>query len=112
MRKFTLLFILLVLPNMSSAFTRSVQGFSEFVVDALSGAIMPLLFSLALALFIWGVAEFIRNSDNKDARQKGREKMLWGIIALFVMVTFIGLTSVLTNTVFNENPLLPQLFTK
>jgi len=113
--KKTALFLTLslaMIPRLGFAFTRSVQGFSTFVVNALAGAVMPLLFSGALALFIWGIVEFIRNSDNQAEREKGKTKMLWGILALFVMIAFIGLTSVVTTTVFEENPLLPQLFTK
>ena len=38
-------------------------------VDIISGALIPLLFSLALALFIWGVFQFIQNADSPDKRQ-------------------------------------------
>ena len=80
------------------------------IVDLLGGAVMPLLFLAALTLFIWGVIEFIRNSDNQEKRKEGRRRMLWGIIALFVMVSYLGLTSVLTETLFNRQPFLPQLY--
>lgn len=84
------------------------RNFVIEVVDILGGAVMPLLFLAALTWFIWGVVEFIRNSDNQEKRKQGRSKMLWGIIALFVMVSYLGITSVFTESLFNRQPILPQ----
>ena len=89
----------------------SMNTFRNFVievVDIIGGSIMPLLFLAALTWFIWGVVEFIRNSDNQEKRKQGRARMLWGIIALFVMVSYLGITSVFTETFFNRQPILPQ----
>ena len=84
------------------------RDFVVEVVDILGTAIMPLMFLAALTWFIWGVVEFIRNSDNQEKRKEGRTRMLWGIIALFVMVSFLGITSIFTETFFNRQPFLPQ----
>ena len=84
------------------------KDFVTEVVDIVGGAVMPLLFLAALTWFIWGVVEFIRNSDNQEKRKKGRARMLWGIIALFAMVSYLGITSVFTETLFNDRPFLPQ----
>lgn len=73
--------------------------------------LMPLLFAGALTLFIWGVVDFIRSADNPEERKKGKKRILWGIIGLFAMVGFLGLVSVLTESVFNSGPFLPQLAT-
>ena len=78
-------------------------------VVRVSQAIIPLLFSVALAWFIWGVIEFIRGADNSEERKKGKQRMLWGIIALFVMVAYFGLTSVATNSLLGTSPFLAQL---
>lgn len=72
--------------------------------------LMPLLFSVALAWFIWGVVDFIRSADNPEQRKKGKQRILWGIIALTAMIGYLGLTTVLTNTFFQkEANVLPQL---
>lgn len=80
------------------------------ITDFLGGAVMPLLFLFGLTWFVWGVVDFIRNADNQEKRKKGRSRMLWGIIALFVMVSYLGITSVFTQSLFNSNPILPQLY--
>ena len=88
-----------------------MNTFKDFVVevvDILGNSILPLLFVAALTWFIWGVLEFIRNADNQEKRKEGRSKMLWGIVALFVMVSYLGITSIFTETIFNRQPFLPQ----
>jgi hypothetical protein len=70
--------------------------------------IVPFLFSLATAAFIWGIIQYFLNPENEENRKKGKSFMLWGIIALFVMVSMWGLVNVLSNT-FGVKTLVPQL---
>lgn len=102
------------IASAQTTFKSAVKGVTDAVWGGggSGGALMSLLFSAALALFLWGVVEFIRNAENSDARTRGKQRMLWGIIALFAMISYIGLTGVLTQSVFNDSPFLPQLFTK
>ncbi len=90
---------------------RTIKGIAHKITTFLSTAVMPMLFTIALTWFIWGVVDFIKNAENSEERKKGKQRMLWGIIALFVMVTFLGLTTVLTTSVFGNDPFLPQLYT-
>lgn len=71
-------------------------------------SVVPLLFSLAVAGFIWGVVQYVLNADNEEKRKKGKSYMMWGIIALFVMISMWGLVGVLTKT-FGIQTLIPQL---
>lgn len=73
----------------------------------LSNAIVPLLFSAALAIFIFGVVKFIGNSDSKE-KGKGRDFMIWGVVGLFVMISVWGLVNVL-NVTFGVRNVIPQL---
>jgi len=100
---------ILLIPQL--AFAATIRTFTIAVTDFVGSALMPLLFAAALAYFIWGIIEFIRNANNSEARRQGKTRMLWGIIALFVMVAYLGLTSTVTQTFFNFNAFLPQLFT-
>lgn len=100
-----------VSPLVTFAFERNVRGISDYIVDLISTALIPFLIALALTWFIWGVVSFIRAAENSEERKKGKKKIMWGIIALFFMIAFIGISSVFTNTFFNKNPILPQLYT-
>ena len=45
----------------------------------------------ALLFFFWGLVQFIAKSDEEQARSEGRRRMLWGIVALFVLVSVWGM---------------------
>jgi len=50
-----------------------------------------LIFGIALVYFFWGVAQFILKSGEEKAREEGRKKMIWGLVALFVLVSWWGI---------------------
>jgi hypothetical protein len=52
---------------------------------------LPIVVALALLAFFWGLAKFIFASGDEDKREDGKRIMIWGIIALFVMVSVWGL---------------------
>lgn len=67
--------------------------FTEFL-GAVSGIISiatPIVVGLALLYFFWGLAQFIAKSGNSESHEEGRNKMIWGLIALFVMLTVWGI---------------------
>ena len=50
--------------------------------------IVPLLSAAAFIVFFWGLSKFILGTDNKADIEKGKNYMLWGILALFILLTF------------------------
>lgn len=60
--------------------------------------LIPVVFTLAMVGFLWGVAIYIFKSDDETARKEGRKFMLYGIIALFVMFAVMGLIGILGLT--------------
>ena len=60
-------------------------------------AIIPILLLLALVVFLWGVFRYVTSGDSED-KAKARDLMIYGIIALFVMVSVWGLVNVLVAT--------------
>ena len=61
-------------------------------------SVIPLIGVVGLAWFFYGVAKYIKGAEDEKGRTEGRQFMLYGIIALFVMVSVIGLVNVLRNT--------------
>ena len=49
---------------------------------------VPLLLAVAIVLFFWGLVKFIANASDEAARESGKNLMIWGMIAIFVMVAF------------------------
>ncbi len=58
-----------------------------------------VLFVLALLLFFWGLFEFLWQKDNAEARKKGQQHMLWGVIGIFIMVAVFGIMNLIMTTI-------------
>ena len=61
------------------------------VIDKL----IPILIALAFLVFVWGLIVFIMQSGDERAVAEGRRKMVWGVLALFVIVSIWGIISLL-----------------
>jgi len=60
--------------------------------------VIPFLITLALVYFLYGVAQYIMNQGDEEARTAARAVMINGIIALFVVISVWGLVAVLNTT--------------
>lgn len=71
----------------------SPETLSE-LVNIFVGLANPLLIVLAglsLFVFFWGLVKFIAKAGDTKTHEDGRSLMIWGLIALFVMVSFMGI---------------------
>ena len=71
-------------------------------VGTLIVTITPIIVALALLYFFWGLAQYILAAGDETKQADGKRIMIWGIIALFVIVSVWGLVQVL-NTTFGIN---------
>lgn len=64
--------------------------------------VVPVLVSLALLFFFWGIATWILSlsSGDEEGAKKGRERTIWGLVALFFILSISGVLAVLMNTFF------------
>ena len=53
--------------------------------------------AIALVVFMWGLVMFIAQSGNEQAREVGKKRMLWGIVALFMIVSLWGVIALLAD---------------
>jgi hypothetical protein len=61
-------------------------------VGRLVNSLVLLVIALAVLAFFWGLAKFIFNvSGDEKSVEEGKRIMIWGIIALFVMVSVWGI---------------------
>jgi hypothetical protein len=61
---------------------------------------MTVVFAAGLLLFFWGMVQFLWNVEEQSAnnRSEGRQHMIWGIVGMFIMVSFWSLIAILDNT--------------
>ena len=102
MRARTIGFSALALLALSLPFIVLAQGVTvestlNRVLGILNGVIF-LFITIAIVVFFWGLISYLANIGGEDAAKKGIQLMLWGVIALFVMVSVWGIIRLLQNT--------------
>ena len=86
----------------------TLTGVIKFMTCFLTKAVVPLLFALAVAAFVYGVFDFIRANASGEETGEKKAFMVWGIIGLAVMLSVWGLVGILQNT-FHVGNVIPQL---
>ena len=82
------------------------DNFSSLVNKFISGVLTPLIYLFVaggVVYFLAGVLKYMRKASDEKEREEGRKMMLYGIIALFVMVSVWGLVRVLQGTFVLDN---------
>ena len=72
--------------------------FQSFIQEAIA-----LIIGLTLVVFIWGIFKLIFAKENSKEREQARGYIVWGIIALAVMVSVWGLVNLLTSSLALHN---------
>jgi hypothetical protein len=75
------------------AFAQTLGGIETLVrsIGRVVELALPVVVGLALLAFFWGLVKFIFAQGNEEAKADAKKIMLWGLIALFVMVAVWGL---------------------
>ncbi|MEX2013428.1 MAG: hypothetical protein WD897_00735 [Parcubacteria group bacterium] len=92
---------------------RTPTNFKELVgvfVDLIQTT-LPVIVGLALLVFIWGLVKFIfRIGGDEKAVEEGKKLMIWGLIALFIMVSFMAILAFVYGDIGFSRPFgLPLL---
>lgn len=67
------------------------------VVEIIVNLAIPFALLCAGLAFFWGMMMFIIQAGNEQERAKGKTVMIWGVIALFVIVSIWGLVAFLSD---------------
>jgi len=79
--------VLFLSPVLAFAQILTTIGTIQSIIDA----VIPLLMTLAVVAFFWGLVKYIANADDEAAKESGKTLMIWGMVAIFVMVAFWGI---------------------
>lgn len=71
-----------------------VNSISTYILKPL----IFLMFAVATVVFVWGVQGFVGSADDPEARGKGAQQMLWGILGMAIMVGAVALVNIIGNT--------------
>jgi len=76
------------------------QGF-DFVFNILDSiqrfvqVATPIVIGLAMLFFLYGLMKFVLSAGDEEKKKEGQQIMIWGIVALFIMVSVWGLVNLL-----------------
>ncbi len=92
-----------VMPLMALAQTANTTYLQSLIGGAktLLDQLVVFLIALAVVWFIWNVVRYTM-SDDEEKKGKAKDQMIWGIIAIAVIVSVWGLVAIL-QSVFGVN---------
>lgn len=87
----------LLTPFVALAQTADASNLTDIItqIEVFISAALPVVISLAVLLFLWGLVRYMTNADDAEARASSRSLMIWGVVIIFVMVSIWGLVNFL-----------------
>lgn len=76
----------------------AIDTFISRVATAIVNPIIYLLFSLAFLVFLWGVFQFVWNSDDATTKEEGKRHLLWGVVGMAIIVAASGILAIIQAT--------------
>lgn len=82
----------------------------DFAASLVNGLVI-IIFGIGLIVFIWGLLKYIAAAGDEAAIKEAKQFIVFGIIALAVMMSVWGLTNLLVGLFFPSGAALviPQL---
>ncbi len=72
-------------------------------VTGIINSLIPVIIGIALLLFLIGILQYVTAGGDEEKRAAARGLIIFGIIALFVMVAAWGFVKILTSTFFGNS---------
>ncbi len=67
------------------------------IINEILNPLYRVLLAIAIAVFIWGLVEFIWNADNENKKSVGKQHIIWGLIGLFIMLSVGGIIKIIES---------------
>lgn len=95
---YTLALMAVVLPGVAFGQFGEVNDFLDDVSSFINSTLIPLVFAIALLIFIWGIFKyFILGGGDEEKREEGKQLMLWAIVGFVVMVSVFGIVNLVAG---------------
>lgn len=106
-----LIYVTAGFPILAWAQATDLSGLISIFIKLIS-QVTILAAAVALLAFFWGLIKFIFYAGSAEGREEGKKVMLWGIVALFVLLSIWGIIALAQNTFFapGTSPSGPQQF--
>lgn len=83
-------------PDGSCPSSSNAWGFLS-TIQGLLNAVVPILISLGIVYLVWGIVQYMIG-DSEEAKTKGKERVIFGLVGLAIIISVWGLVSIITKT--------------
>ncbi len=97
----------IVLGTLATPFMASAQvtqnttgdiGGLVILAGSIIGMLVPIVSTLVIVFFFWGLAQYVLAAGDEKKAKEGKSIMIWGAVALFVMVSIWGIIGFLQKS--------------
>ena len=71
-----------------------ISKFGTYITDPL----LLVIFAAGFFLFMWGLFQFMVETNRGGDRETGKQHMIYGTIGMFIMVSVYGIISLIDST--------------
>jgi len=75
-----------------------INNFIGRITTFINNTLVPLVFGIALLVFIWGMFRFfIWKGHEEDGQKEGKNLMIYAIVGFVLMVSIWGIVNLISN---------------
>ena len=78
--------------------TTAIADITQGITTVVNSYLVPIIFTIALLVFLFGVAKAYILTNSETERAKGHQIILWAVVGFAVMLSVWGLVNLLTTT--------------
>lgn len=96
----------LMTPLLASAATsiNNISGAGQFIISTINGVLVPVIFALAFLVLLVGLFKaFIIGANDENAKDQGKNLIIYGIGGMVAMLTIWGLVHIITGSFSTNN---------
>ncbi len=98
--------ILIAALSPSVAFAR--KNLTDFITSATDVVLWATPFAVLILLFFWSMFQLIMTTGDAEKKKQAKQRIIWGIIAIFVIFTIGGIVAAINQTFFAGESTLQQ----
>lgn len=87
----------------------NLKDIIDFATCLITKSVVPLLFTIAIVVFVYGVIQYFLNPNNIGERIKARQYIIFALLGMFVIFSVGGIIEILRNTFGVSTSVLPLL---
>lgn len=108
MKKLSIIIASFVLPVVASAAALDSSYIDSILtnIDKWIKAALPIIIAAAVVYFVYGIARFVMAGD-EAAKEGAKDRIIYGIVGLFVIVAMWGIVNILISTLGVGNTTIP-----